>query len=507
MTVDPLIQKTSLGDLLAKTNFGKSLMQSAGPVAEAYVNARDPVMLLNGPRGSAKTTTDFRKILREAIRSKPNPETGIRRYAPGIFRPKYKNLWGTTIPSWLKHFPVEAFPDWTGASGRDANHIINFQDAFGPIELHMKFRAFAEGAEEEDMRGSEFSDAMLDEMDTHDEAIITNIAGSLARDPPRFIMQRNGRIFGSCNAPDVTTWVYRDFWESPKPGYKLYRQPGGLDAGAENAAIQGPDYYRQMIQINGHRPWYVRKMVHNLPGFTRDMDVIVKDFDDSTMVSKEPLKVYSELPVIIGFDGGNTPAAVFMQMPLDGQLRVLAEVALPRGDEGDLAEACKVIMAQPRFRGCEFIGVCDPAMAAGEDDKDGISVMHGSMRQRLAKAMGIKIIKCITNDPETRHGYLRGFAKNNKPGRPGILLDPSIKVIRRGLNQTFHYRKTHGTDDRGGVVKNPDSHACEALEYGCSLSGEAAAHKRKSDLQQERLQRRMEKKPQQRYNPLSRRSA
>lgn len=492
----------SLDEVLQRTTHGRALLSSPGPVADAFVQARDPAMLLNGPRGSAKTTTVMRKIVHEATRIHPGPD-GVRRYRPGVLRPKYKNLWGTTIPQWWKLFPTEAFPDWTGANGRDADHRIRWRDAFGEVELTVKFRAFSEHSDEDDVRGTEYTDAVLEEWDTFEESLETNIIGSLGRDPPRIVMRRDGRLFGSCNAPDVTSHVYRNFFERAKDGYVLYRQPGGLDEGAENLAIVGREYYLNQLRLNAHRPWWVKKMVHNRPGFSRAADPILPDFDDVTMVSPVPLEILTDLPVVIGFDGGATPAAAFCQFTLSPQMRIAAEVALERGDEYELAQACKLIMGQPRFEGAEFVGVCDPAMNAGDD------LPGKSMRARLAAELGIRIVCSDTNDPEERHKNLRPFTRANRVGAPGMLLDPSCLTLRRGFMQTFQYRRIHGTNDRSGVEKNPDSHVCEAAEYAACRSGDALATRRRSTLQAERQAKRQAaggKNGPPRYSPLRRRA-
>lgn len=495
-----------LGELLARTTHGLQLLASPGPVADAFVAGADRVALLNGPRGSAKTTTVFRKMATEATRMRPLPlagePDGIRLYVPQVMRPKYKNLWGTTIKSWWKLFPVEAFPDWTGGTGRDADHVIRWRDAFGLVEMRVLFRAIAEGSEEEDARGSECTDLVPEEMDTHDENILINMTGSLARQPVRSLMNRDGKIYGSCNAPDVTNWAYRDFWEKPKPGYRLYRQPGGLEPDAENIQVVTRQYYHNQIAINAARPWWINKMIHNRPGYSRDHDIILPDFDDAMMISPHPLTPMPELPVVIGFDGGNTPAASLWQFPLDGTANKLAEVALERGDEETLGEAVAIIMASPRFRNCEFIGCCDPAMDAGND------LPNGSMRSRLAKKLGITIHPCQTNEPEERHEFLRAFTKKRNARRPGLLVDPSCIVFRRGANQTFHYHRVSGTNARSGTVKNGDSHLMEAAEYACSLAGKPAATRRRAILESERQRKREEARKKQntqgRYNPLRR---
>lgn len=493
----------SLGDILAKVTHGRELMGEPGPVAKAFVESNDPAALLNGPRGSAKTTTVFKKMVVETMRMRPLRLAGydepVRLYVPQVMRPKYKNLWGTTIKSWWKIFPVDAFPEWTGGSGRDADHIIHWRDDYGLCKLHVLFRALAEGAEEDDTRGSECTDAVLEEMDTHDENTPINITGSLARNPVRSLMNRNGKIYGSCNAPDVTNWVYRDFFEKPKPGYKLYRQPGGLEPDAENIQVVTRGYYHNQIKLNAQRPWWINKMIHNRPGYSREHDVIFPDFDDATHMAASEIPVMKEIPVIIGLDGGFTPAAVLMQMPPPNLCNILAEVALPRGDEDTLADHLLTLMAQPRFEGCEFVGCCDPAMDAGAE------LPNGSMRMRLEKRLGIKIYVCHTNDPLERHAPLQRYTRERTALRPALQIDPSCKTIRRGFNQTFHHHIVHGTNARSATVKNADSHVCEAAEYATLLGGRPAALKRRKQIEAERDKRRASAGPAQRYNPHTRR--
>jgi hypothetical protein len=189
------------------------------------------------------------------------------------------------------------------------------------------------------------------------------------------------RHCGACNAPGTDSWVYRDFWDQPKPGYRLYRQPGGRDPGAENIENLGPDYYHNLARLNAHRPWWVRLMVDNKPGFTRDGDLVYPGYDDDRNIAGFDLKPAPELPVLVGVDGGLTPAAVYAQEMPDGQFVILDEIALDRGDENALAAAMLALEAR-RYRNCDFATVCDPAMKAGEDTES------GSMRTRLAAKLG-----------------------------------------------------------------------------------------------------------------------
>lgn len=486
----------SLDATLKQTDGGRNLLASSpGPISDAFLLDRSPVSVIVGPQGSAKTTTCTKRALLRTTRMPPWAN-GVRRYTLGIFRQTYRQLWDSTIPSWLAVLPKKAEnAEWSGSSPNPATHVVKWRDLWGECELHALFRGFDESADPNSMRGSQFTDVWLNELDTLPEDLFVWLVGRVGRNPVETVLRRPGWLFGDMNAPDVLNWTYRDFFEDPKPGYTLYRQPGGRETGAENLDVVGPDYYARQASINAHRPWWVRRMVDNRPGFSRDADLVYPEYDDDTMRASAPLEVYPELPVIVGSDaGGTTHAAAILQFAY-GQCRVLAEVIPPRGGATELGEAVADVLAQPRFKNCEIVAVCDPAAKAAEDTKD------GSDRKRLEKAMGVKVDLAPSNDPNERHAWLRAFMKV-VGGKPMFLLDPSIKSIRRGLNQTYAFRKARGTNERQAVVKTPDSHPVEGLEYGCSKSGASATLRRVKDRERARSDRKAA--PRERFNPLRR---
>jgi len=474
---------SGLGDLVRASGALIKDLTLPGPVATDFLLCRDPFPVLNGPAGSGKTTTCIMRALYSAARVPPDPSDGVRKYKLGIIREGYDPLWKTTIRSWQKILPADLpGSSWTGSSPRSATHVIHFKDAFGPIRLTAEFLAFGDGFEPDDLVGYEFTDVWLSEINKQREDVFINLADRIGREPPRKILQRGGRIFGDCNAPEVTNWVYRTWWEDATPGFRLFRQPGGLHPDAENIHIVGRDYYSQQIQQNVKRPWHIRRQVHNLPGFARDVDVVFSGFDDERMMSTLPLDVHPELTLVIGVDGGLTPAALFGQATGDGQCRVLAEVALERGGSTELAEAINAMLAESRFSKVrDVIVICDPACGAGADTKD------GSFHTRLAAATGLNVRLASTNDPDVRVTALASFMSRALPGgRPGLIVDPSIKAFRRGCNQTYHYHKNSMTGERMSFAKTPDSHVCEAGQYMGLGFGHAQAVERRRTRAQER---------------------
>ncbi|HZU87918.1 MAG TPA: hypothetical protein VE993_01550, partial [Stellaceae bacterium] len=315
----------------------------------------------------------------------------------------------------------------------------------------------------------------------------------------RAVIKRAGRIFGDANAPDIENYCYRDFYETPRDGYVLFRQPGGLESNAENIKVMGREYYENSARVNAHRPWWVRRMVHAKPGFTRDVDVVYAEFDDDRNMARVPIEVTRMLPVVVGVDGGLTPSAIYSQV-VGRQGRILAEIVLERGGMRELADAMLELEAQ-RFRGCEFADFCDPAMAAGEDTAE------KSDRARLSEYLGRTVMSADTNDPGRRIEAVKAYlARTLENGRPGLIVDPSCKALRRGFNQTYHYARTRGTNDLARIEKTRDSHPHDALQYGALAWGTDAATKRTSEQVRDLNRRRQQAREAGRYNPLRRRA-
>lgn len=477
-----------------------NLMRSAGPVSDRYILSAAPATLIVGPGGSGKTIASGKKAIFEAQRMKPGPD-GVRRYVLGTWRQKYVNLWKATIPSWWKLFPRDlAASRWTGASPREAEHIIQFQDRHGRIELINRFRAFGETADPEDVLGNEYTDCYLNEWPTLPWQLFVALIDRVGREPPREISGRVGRFFGDGNAPDVLSDIYREFYERQTPGYRLLQQPSGLAPEAENIVAVGRDYYLNSAQMNLHRPWWIKRMIHAQPGFTRDNDPVYPKFDDGRNMSAATIAAETVLPIGVGVDGGLTPAAAYVQEMANGQLRVLAEVAIDRGGMRELAAAMLALEAR-RFAGCAFHTVCDPSMNAGEDTEE------GSVRARLAEYLGRPVAIARSQEVALRVDAVAvKFDLTLENGLPGLLVDPACKGLRRGFNQTFHWRQAAG-GDRGQVAKTFDGHVHEALQYIALEGGQAELRRRTDDKRRDLERRREQARGLGRYDPYAARRA
>jgi len=193
--------------------------------------------------------------------------------------------------------------------------------------------------------------------------------------------------------------------------------------------------------MNAHRQWWIKRMIHAQPGFTRASDPVYPKFDDARNISPVTLMPIMTLPIIVGCDGGLTPAAAYFQELANGQMRILAEIQLARGGMRELATAMLALEAG-RFRGCDFHNVCDPAMAAGEDDEniamEDSQVSEGSDRQRLSKYLERTVRRARTQDVTARiEAIACKFDLTIDGGAPGLLVDPSCKALRRASTRHF----------------------------------------------------------------------
>lgn len=472
---------------------------SAGPVSDAYIMSTGEMDLINGPVGSGKTTASIKRALLSATRMRPTD--GRRRYVIGIWRHKYDALWSGTIPSWRRILdPDKGIGEWTGASPRKAEHKITFNDGWGPVDVIARFMAFGEAMGPEDLKSIEFTDVYLNEMDTLDETAQETLIGRVGRDPPEELSGRPGRIFGDCNSPSLNSWVYRDFWAERKPGYQLFRQPGGREPGAENLGAMGRGYYERMARQNAHRKWWVSAMVDNKPGYQRDADAVFEEYDDARMASDARVEADPLLPVLVGIDGGLTPAAVYAQEMPDGQLRILAEIWFERGDERQLADAMLALEAR-RFRGCEFYTVCDPAMKAGEDTD------VGSMRTRLAAHLGRTVHLARTNVLQTRIDAVKApLTRSLSGGRPGLLLSgPDCPLVREGFNSGYCWHRKSGVGERSSIADTRHTHTMDCVQYLAMETGKAHARHRQTEMKAQRMAKRAARARTGRYDPLARR--
>lgn len=449
--------------------------RAPGPVAAAYVADRARVSCIQGPIGAGKTSASFIKIVTLAQEQAPSTVDGVRKLWACVVHKTYRQLWRATIPSWWKWMPKEA-GKWSGGKDEPAKHELLIQLGNEPlIALTMDFVAIGDHQVEDVLRGYEPTLFLLNEADLLAEEVFNYARGRAGRFPA---MSEGGPswwgILMDCNAPVIGSWLHELATDGGIDNMRFFEQPSGFSAQAENLTNLPPGYYAEQAQ--GQPAWYVERMIENRFGQRRDGKPIFPEFNDRLMVAPEALEANENLPLIIGMDAGGTPAATFWQRAPDGQWRGLdelvteADASMGPSRFGELL-AQKLKERFPKIR--EIKAWADPAAQYGSDGED------RSWLESVAKKSGLKIRAApgdnrLTERFEAERGPMGRLIDGHKPG---LLISPRMKMLRRALGGQYRYRKiklAEGERYTEEPDKNAYSHVAESSQYAKLGGGEYA---------------------------------
>ncbi len=457
--------------------------QPPGPVSQAFYEDLSDVSMIMGPIGSAKTSTALMKFVLRAVAQRKSPTDGVRYTKWCVVRDTYRQLKKTTIPSWLDWIPKN-IGIWTGGGNEPAVHTIRFNIAPAGmprdiVHMEVQFVGLGEQTIEAAMRGWEGTGVYLNEADKLSKDVLTNVRGRLGRYPN---MKRHGGatwfgVWCDMNAPDEENWTYDTFIDNLPETYKFYRQPGGMDPGAENRENLAPGYYEKLM--TGQPDWYIRRNIDNLFGYSRDGKPVFPEFNDVIHVANSPLLPLAGLPIHVGYDQGRTPAAIFGQQLGEGRWRILEEFCgLDMGAQ-TFGKALMPFVARKfpdHNLGAHWT---DPAAALGSDHDETcwLDIV------KATTAWPLRPSPVPGNNLTDRFEAVRSPLTRLVGGKPGIIISPTCKVLRKGMNSGYRYKRVarSGSTDIFHDVpeKTFQSHICEALQYLLCGGGEHVALKRR----------------------------
>lgn len=475
-----------------------------GPVGGAYLVSRGPIDIIMGPAGSGKTVVSCVKGPRLAASYMPVCRDGVVRFKMVVVRDTYRDFARTALASWHELFPP-GHP-WQvsleGGQDRPIKHRLKWWAQRGPdrvlVDFTLETGAIGDHNVEAYIKGYEVSAAWGNEVDLLDPRVPSLLFQRTGRYPPmkeiapselervsrdgRKAMQQMGmtvgddelvlpRVFwGDMNPPDIDHPLlvdcgYGEHAEKRKAGYKLFVQPGGLDANAENRAGKPRSSYE--LEAATQPDHIVRRMVHGLPGYAQDGKPVYPEFNMQIHVADQPLEPVPGVPLSTGMDAGGSPAGVVGQFLPNGQLRLLAELcAEPGTGPGRYADMFYELLLE-RFPGLPFREAWgDPSAFHGADTLAG----ELAWMQTVGKALSLAIMPTETNEPAIRQEAVRWYLTGMIDGKtPRLLIDPRCKRIIGGF--AAHYKLTKqasvGATDKLFVVKNEYSHPHDGLQYMC----------------------------------------
>ena len=458
-----------------------------GPVALAFVQSVGRVIAIMGPIGGGKTSSVFIKAIMFAQRQRQSILDGIRKFKLCCVRDTYRQLWKTTIPSWHEWVPKN-IGEWSGGDNGPASHTVRFRIADGSIvELIVDFVAIGDNKVEDVLRGYQPTVFYLNEGDLLAPDVFRYARGREGRYPG---MKEGGPTYWGTwldfNAPDDDNWIYGVFLEDRPEGFEFFRQPSGFSSRAENLQNLPPNYYQEAAR--GQPEWWIRRMIRNEFGYSRDGKPVFPEYSDLIHCAPEPLVALDGLPLKIGLDAGATPAATIWQRKPNGQWRGLHELFVPNTESMGPKRFGKWLNQelQEQFPGIPVKGWADPSADFGGDQEE---QEDWNWLDKVRQETGINIRPAPSNIIHDRLDAVRGRLTEMIDGyEPGLLISPTMRVVRKGFNSGYRYRRLKVAEGRyeDKPEKNDYSHPHDSIQYVFLGGGEYEAVRGRSKTRDQR---------------------
>ena len=428
---------------------------------------------LMGPVRSGKSTALCMEIMRRIREQEPGID-GYRRSRFAIVRNTYRELEDTTLKPWLMWFDQDYFGKF---NYRNMVHNIEFDD----VKAEVLFRALDRPQDVAKLLSMELTGAWVNEAREVPKAIIDVLGDRVGQYPPKKHGGCTWRgVIMDTNPPDNDHWWY-DCAEIDTPvGWEFFRQPGAVrlidgkwfgNPAAENVdnLEEGIDYY--LTRIHGKKLSYVKVYYGGNYGYVQDGKPVHPEYVDGTHCAATILHPVPSRLITVGLDFGLTPAAAFMQKQASGQWIVFDEITTEHLGTKTFGERLLHPALTGEYQGFNVQIWGDPS---GSDEAQ----TDQSTCFQILTAIGVPGMPVFTNDATVRREALAGPLNRMVDGKPGLIVSPNCKMIRKGLSGGFYYKRLQVRGDeryQDKPFKNKYSHPVEALEYGLLGAGEGKA--------------------------------
>lgn len=434
---------------------------------------------LRGPVRSGKSTCCCIEIMTRASQQRPS-QSSIRRTRWAVIRNTYRELEDTTLRTWLMWFPESIFGEF---NRRTMTHTIQFND----IYCEVLFRALDRPDDVAKLLSLELTGAWINEAREIPKAIVDVLGDRVEQYPPKMDEGCTwGGVFMDTNSPDEDHWWFgleasppRQKLSSGKEvGWRFFIQPGALmkindrfvpNPKAENIKNLngGHDYY--IKRMAGKKDSYINVYYCNQFGFTEEGKRVHPEYSDSTHCSPSPLIPDPSHLVVIGLDFGLTPAATFFSKRPNGQWWLFHEIVTEDvgiKKFGELLLLPYILGNLMDFK-IEIYGDTYGNTASQTDKRT---------PQQILEALGLSIkMPNMVSGPNIRKESLSAPLSRMIGGEPGLLVDPSCVIIRKGLSSKYVYKRVQVVGDEkyhDQPDKNFWSHVCESAQHAMVGAGE-----------------------------------
>ena len=456
-----------------------------GEISQAYILDAAEVVLIQGPRGSGKSTASCHKLFMNAAQQ-PKAADGVRYRRSYVVRNTYDELKRTTVATWLTQFPEKSFGKFK--FDKPFEHRIRVED----LDWQVIFLALDREEDAKKLLSAEASDIWFNEFREMSRKIIDDASAILGRYPPKKLAEcYRPQIIADTNPARVDHWFTIMSGQAPLPEgageeerrqstkpetWKIHLQPPAMfeektvdgdvagyriNPAAENLKWLPDGYYDRLI--SGKSRAYIRVNVLNKPALLTSGKAVWPTFREEVHVAKNVLEPVQGHPLMLGQDFGRTPATIVGQRVFD-RWRIVAEL----GAEGMGAKAFGAVLKRfmaERFPGFGYAIWGDPT---GDDmaQADDISPFL------MFAASGLTVFPAPSNDPTIRIAAVEECLNGMTDGAPRFLVSPTCVRLCAALAGDYHYGQPRAANEPVNPVKNSASHYADALQYLVLGAGE-----------------------------------
>ena len=443
------------------------------PVISAFMRDDSRHRFILGPFGSGKSFANIIEVVRRATMQHHSPD-GRRKSRIAVVRNTMPQLRDTTMKSWFDVIP-------NGAIGTYNSTGKTYHIKTGDVDCEVIFRALDDASDVKNLLSLELTAVWINEFRDIAREITEALDGRVGRYPR---MADGGPswtgIFGDSNMPEEGSYWERmcEGYDPDDPktkkanGWKIFKQPPGMlkqvdgtyidNPDAENKIHLPPNYYLNLV--TGKTDEYIRTYVMCEYGRSKGGKPVHPAFSREMHVAKAPLKPDPNNMLLISFDFGLTPSAVFSQQDAHGRVHVF-DCITTEGMGVERAIDDKILpLVRRKYSDFDVECTGDPSGSASSqsDETSCLDVIRRYRRKGLGR---VKL--AYSNSPVHRQGALDYFlCRIGDQGRPMFQVDPECDMIIRGLSGGYRYKQFKDGRPSTDVEKNEYSHPCEALEYG-----------------------------------------
>lgn len=458
-----------------------------GKTARDFHKSRSFVRSLMGPVGSGKSVACCFEGFMISQRQAPD-KSGVRRSRGLIVRNTLPQLETTTIKTWLDWFPEHIFGKITKKPPY-TQHIRYSMPDGTRMELEVIFIALDKPEDVKKLLSLECTWIWFNEVRETEKELIDAATGRVGRYPsvkdrPDDLPESEpwptwSGIIMDTNPPDDSHWLYRldvehEWRKDAESGlirpleeipdverWSFFRQPSGRSPEAENVENLPDNYYGRIS--SGKTPEWIRVYVDGEYGFVQEGEPVYKNsYNQKIHIADHSIPLEKGREIFVGVDcSGRNPAAVLAQKRMSGQICIFAEFVC----EGMGAQLFADLFSREiksKYSECDISYWGDPA-----------GFFKGSSDERtyadILASRGIRAKPCpVIRIAPRLEAVQSAFLTLGQGGQPSILISPECKVLVRGLNGGYKYRRLQISGDAKyspEPEKNRFSDVQDALQY------------------------------------------